>query len=76
MIKIDYLINERKAKNITQYELAKVLGYKERNGYWRIEKGYTRLTLEDFFIICQKLDLEPSKAISEIERSNRNDIRK
>jgi transcriptional regulator with XRE-family HTH domain len=36
----------RKAKRLTQEAVSKELGFESKNGYWSIENGKTRLTVE------------------------------
>lgn len=36
----------RKARGLTQEQMAKALGYKHRSGYWYLENGHVSITLD------------------------------
>lgn len=55
---LNFIRNRRKEKNITQEEMAKSIGMKT-NTYGDLEKGNTRIRLEDLLLICKKLDIDP-----------------
>ena len=55
---LNYIREIRKEKNVTQEEMASFLGMKT-NTYAAIEKGITRMRLEDLLLICKKLDIDP-----------------
>jgi putative transcriptional regulator len=52
----------RKNKGFTQEQMAKMLGYKDKTGYWYLENGKIKITLEKAI------------KISEILNTNLNDI--
>ncbi|NSW92616.1 MAG: helix-turn-helix transcriptional regulator [Firmicutes bacterium] len=51
------LKDERIARNITQKEMAKKLGYKSKSSYSLIENGRVKVTLEQFINICKVLEI-------------------
>lgn len=55
---LDYLRDKRKEKNITQQEMGEYLGIKT-SSYGDIENGVTRIKLDDFLLICKKLEIDP-----------------
>jgi len=50
----------RKQKKIKQYELAKLVGYKEITAYCQIENGHNPLTLKRLKMICEILGCKSS----------------
>ncbi|CUQ34988.1 hypothetical protein [Clostridium baratii] len=43
---LEYLKKQRLKKDMTILEVSKRLGYSTTNGYWKLETGSIRLTLE------------------------------
>ena len=52
------LKNARKAKKISMREIGETLGVK-RGQICNIEKGRTPLRVEDYFKICERLEISP-----------------
>jgi len=52
----------RKAKGLTQEQMAKALGYKDKSGYWYLENGRISITIDK------------AKKISEILGTNIDEI--
>lgn len=46
----------RKAKNLTQKDMAQLLGYKSAVGYWHIENGDRKMKAETLAKIAKILD--------------------
>jgi len=55
---LDYIRSIRKEKNITQQEMGEFLSMKT-SSYGDIENGVTRIKLDDFLLICKKLEIDP-----------------
>ncbi len=61
----DEIKNARKAKNLTQKELAEITGI-SRNAIVNYEKGYRVPTLENFLKLCRVLEINTDK-VSELK---------
>ena len=46
----------RQAKGLTQSEMAKLLGYKDKSGYCQLENGNVKITLEKALKISEILE--------------------
>lgn len=62
------LIKARKAKGLTQTDLARALG-KSQSFVSNYERGERRLEVVEFILMCRVLKVEPGKIIGELERS-------
>ncbi len=62
----DAIRNIRVSKNLTQLELAEKLGMSQ-NGYSKIERGYTLLTLPRIKEIAKVLDVNYAELLSQVE---------
>jgi putative transcriptional regulator len=54
----------RKAKGFTQEQMAKMLGYKDRSGYWYLENGRVAMTLEKAVKISEILNIDIKEIFS------------
>lgn len=61
------LIELRKSRFLTQYELAELSGINEKY-YGKIERGESFPTMKIFFYICNALDIPPSDFMLYMER--------
>ena len=61
---LDFIKQTRKQKKITRKEMAEYLCTSAEN-YKKIEYGMVRLTLENFLIICNVLQISPMELINE-----------
>lgn len=59
-----YLRSIRKAKKITQEQMAKELGYSSKTGYCELENGHVKMTVEQLIIIKNVLSLTDEEVIS------------
>lgn len=48
----------REEKNISQAELAKILGYKHKSGYGKLENGDRKISLEQAKIISKYFNMK------------------
>lgn len=67
---IKYIKEKRIEKGLSLEEVSKLLGYSTANGYWKIEKGITELTVSKFIKLIVALDLDVYKVIN---KGGRND---
>ena len=62
MNKIKNRVKElRKSKGITQDEMAKILGYKNKSGYSQLENGVVKMTIDKAKIIASTLGISPEE---------------
>jgi DNA-binding XRE family transcriptional regulator len=57
-VKIDELFGVRKGRRYTQQDVAKMIGYKDKNTYGRIEKGEKCPTLDEAKRIAKALGVK------------------
>ena len=57
----------RKKSGLTLEEVSKKLGYSTPNGYWKIEKGITKLKADQLIKLIKILDISLSQIEKEIE---------
>ena len=57
----------RKKSGLTLEEVSKELGYSTSNGYWKIEKGITKLKADQLIKLIKILDISLSQIEKEIE---------
>ena len=57
----------RKKSGLTLEEVSKELGYSTPNGYWKIEKGITKLKADQLIKLIKILDISLSQIEKEIE---------
>lgn len=65
-MKLEYLKKQRLKKCMTILEVSKQLGYSTANGYWKLETGAVKLTLESFIKLTKILELDINIALKEI----------
>ena len=65
-MKLEYLKKQRLKKGMTLLEVSKQLGYSTANGYWKLETGAVKLTLESFIKLTKILELDINIALKEI----------
>lgn len=65
-MKLEYLKKQRLKKGMTILEVSKQLGYSTANGYWKLETGVVKLTLESFIKLTKILELDINIALKEI----------
>lgn len=63
---LEYLKKQRFKKGLTILEVSKQLGYSTANGYWKIETGTVKLTLETFIKLIEILEIDINTALKEI----------
>lgn len=57
----------RTEKNITQKEMALMLGYKDKSGYCQLENGDVEMTLDKAIKISQILGMDPEEIFFDVE---------
>lgn len=57
-MKLEKLKKARKAKGLTQVQMAKALGYKDKSGYWYLENGHVSITLDKAIKISKILGVD------------------
>ncbi|MFC4268290.1 helix-turn-helix domain-containing protein [Polaribacter marinivivus] len=72
---LQLLAKKRKEKGVTQYDISQKLGLTE-SGYFKIEKGTTRLDIMRFIVILNFLDVSPKDFFQELEETLALDIYK
>lgn len=65
-MKLEYLKKQRLKKGMTILEVSKQLGYSTANGYWKLETGAVKLTLESFIKLTKILELDINIALKAI----------
>ncbi|SCK01426.1 Helix-turn-helix domain [uncultured Clostridium sp.] len=65
-MKLEFLKKQRLEKGMTILEVSKKLGYSTANGYWKVETGTVKLTLETFIKLIEILELDINIALKEI----------
>ena len=63
------LVEARRAKKLTQFQLAKELG-KPQSFVSKYESGERRLDVVEFVTVCKALSISPSKVLKRIELSH------
>lgn len=63
---LEYFKKQRLKKSMTILEVSKQLGYSTANGYWKIETGAVKLTLETFIKLIEILEVDINIALKEI----------
>ncbi|MGI5840540.1 MAG: helix-turn-helix transcriptional regulator [bacterium] len=59
MSKIRLRLKElRTAKGLSQEDMAKKLGYKDKSGYCLLENGHVKMTLEKALLICKIFEVD------------------
>ncbi|WP_422445267.1 helix-turn-helix transcriptional regulator [Thermoanaerobacterium sp. DL9XJH110] len=56
----------RKAKGLTQEQMAKLLGYKDKSGYCQLENGDIKMTLEKAIKISKILEADIKEIFFEV----------
>jgi transcriptional regulator with XRE-family HTH domain len=54
------LVQKREVAGLTQYEVSNILGLTE-SGYFKVEKGKTKLDLERLLLILNALNVSPEE---------------
>ena len=57
---LEKLVTKREEAGLTQYDISTALGLSE-SGYFKVEKGKTKLDLERLFTILLKLEISPEE---------------
>ena len=70
---LQLLAKKRKEKGVKQYDISQRLGLTE-SGYFKIEKGTTRLEIMRFIVILNILDISPQDFFQELKDSSPLDI--
>lgn len=65
-MKLEYLKRQRLKKGMTILEVSKQLGYSTANGYWKLETGAVKLTLESFIKLTKIFELDINIALKGI----------
>ena len=65
MIDLAFLRQRRREKDLRLIDMAKYLGLKTANAYWRIERGMTDLSAVRLMKLCTLLDIKPEKFVVE-----------
>jgi len=60
----------RKAKGLTQEQMAKLLGYKDKSGYCQLENGNIKMTLEKAIKISKILGVDIKEIFFETHVEN------
>ncbi|ERM91532.1 hypothetical protein O163_10200 [Caldanaerobacter subterraneus subsp. yonseiensis KB-1] len=55
----------RKARGLTQEQMAKALGYKDRSGYWYLENGRISITIDKAMEISKILGVNVNEIFFE-----------
>lgn len=63
---LDKIVAERKAQGLTQMDICKYLGIGE-NGYFKVEKGSTKLDVPRLLNILEFLKISPSTFFKEFK---------
>ena len=72
---LQLIAKKRIEKQLTQYEVGKRLGLSE-SGYFKIEKGTTRLDIMRFIVLMNILQITPKDFFVELEKVSPLDVTK
>jgi transcriptional regulator with XRE-family HTH domain len=65
VIDLNYLKQQRLSKGITLQQIAACLGYSTPNGFWKVEKGLTRLRADQIMKLKTALQIDLNYLIKE-----------
>lgn len=68
-MKLNKLKEIRKAKGLTQEQMAKLLGYKDKSGYCQLENGDIKMTLEKAIKISKILGTDMKEIFFDTEKT-------
>lgn len=64
---LNFIREKRKEQGFTQAEIGNILGMKA-SSYGDIENGITNFKLDDFLIVCQKLNIDPVHLVKQSDQ--------